>query len=64
MGLLTLINVRDKMKLKDNELILVAGGAISSQLINAFVRLVTSVVEIGRMIGTTNRRVVSGNYCK
>ena len=52
------------MKLKDNELILVAGGAISSQLINAFVRLVTSVVEIGRMIGSSIQRVVSGNYCK
>ena len=52
------------MKLKDNELILVAGGAINSQLINAFVRLVTSVVEIGRMIGSSIRRVVSKNYCK
>ena len=32
------------MKLKDNELILVAGGAISSQLINAFVRLVSFIL--------------------
>ena len=51
------------MKLKDQELVLVVGGAINSQLINAFVRLITSVVEIGRMIGSSIRRVVSKNYC-
>lgn len=51
------------MKLQDHELILVAGGAISSQLINAFVRLVTSVLEVGKMIGSTIRRIVSKNYC-
>ena len=51
------------MRLKDNELLFVIGGAISSQLINAFVRLITSVVEVGRMIGTSIRRVFSKNYC-
>lgn len=51
------------MKLKDNELILINGGSINSQLINALVRLVTSVVEVGRMIGSSLRRIVDKNYC-
>lgn len=51
------------MKLKDQELMFIAGGAINSQLINAFVRLISSVLEIGQMIGSSIRRIVSKNYC-
>lgn len=63
MDLLIRISVILKMKLKNQELVLVKGGAINSQLINAFVRLITSVVEVGRMIGSSIRRVVGKNYC-
>ncbi len=51
------------MTLKNSELILIKGGAINSQLINALVRLTTSVIEIGRMIGSSLRRMVDKNYC-
>lgn len=46
------------MKLKDNDLILVAGGAISGTLINAFARLLDLVIDIGKMIGSSIRRLV------
>lgn len=46
------------MKLKDNDLILVAGGAINGTLINAFARLLDLVIDIGKMIGSSIRRLV------
>ena len=52
------------MKLKENELILITGGAITGTLINAVVRLINSVIDIGKMVGSTIRRIVSNkNYC-
>ena len=51
------------MHLKDKDLILITGGEISSQLLNAFVRVITSVVEVGRMIGSSIRRLINKNYC-
>lgn len=51
------------MKIKDENLLLIAGGALDSSFINAFVRLVSSVIEVGKMIGTSIRRAISKNYC-
>lgn len=52
------------MKLKENELILIMGGALNGTLINSIVRLINSLIEIGRMVGSSIRRIVSNkNYC-
>ncbi len=47
------------MKLKDNDLILVAGGAINGTLINAFARLLDLAIDIGKMIGSSLRRLIN-----
>lgn len=47
------------MKLKNNDLILIEGGAINGTLINAFARLLDLVIDIGRMIGSSIRRLVN-----
>ena len=47
------------MRLKEDELILIAGGAINGTLINAVVRLINRIIEIGKMVGATVYRIVS-----
>lgn len=47
------------MKLERNDLILISGGAFTSTLINSLVKLFTTTIEFGRMIGTTIRRAIS-----
>ncbi len=47
------------MKLNDNDLILVAGGAINGTLINAFARLLDLAINIGKMIGSSIRRLIN-----
>ncbi len=46
------------MQLNNQELISVVGGAISGTLINAFARLLDLVIDIGRMIGSSIRKLV------
>lgn len=53
------IQRRDRMKLNDNDLILVAGGAINGTLINAFARLLDLAINIGKMIGSSIRRLIN-----
>ena len=53
------IRRRDRMKLNDNDLILVAGGAINGTLINAFARLLDLAINIGKMIGSSIRRLIN-----
>ena len=45
------------------ELINVSGGGISSTMINAFARGVTTIYELGRSLGSALRRIVSGKTC-
>ena len=51
------------MKLDNNELIQVTGGAITSAMINSVVKLITTVIDFGKMVGTTIRRATTGNIC-
>lgn len=51
------------MRIEDKKLIFIAGGAFDSSFINAFVRLVNSFIEVGKMIGSSIRRAVTKNYC-
>ena len=53
------IQRRDRMKLNDNDLILVAGGAINGTLINAYARLLDLAINIGKMIGSSIRRLIN-----
>lgn len=54
------------MKLKDKELILVIGGAtqISGTLLNSISKLITTLLDLGRAVGSAIRYKVSGYTCK
>lgn len=49
--------------LKNEELILVTGGGISSTLLNSISRLVETILNLGQLVGSAIRRVTSKNYC-
>lgn len=50
-------------KLKEKELKSIHGGGISASFITATVRAVTSLLELGRSLGTAIRRIHSGSVC-
>lgn len=51
--------------LKDNEMIIIEGGAgISGTLINSFSRAITVIMDLGRAIGSAIRRISAGSYCR
>lgn len=52
------------MKLENYKLVEITGGAWNASVINAVVRLIGSLVDIGRMIGSSLRRAISGQYCQ
>lgn len=45
------------------ELLNIYGGAISGTLINALVRAINAVLEVGRSLGSAVRRISSGSSC-
>lgn len=49
--------------LSQEELKKIVGGAINGTLINAFVRGINSLLELGRSLGTAIRRVATGRIC-
>lgn len=49
--------------LKKEELKVINGGGISASLLTAAVRAVTSLLELGRSLGTAIRRISSGSVC-
>lgn len=49
--------------LNHNELLEISGGAISGSLINAFVRGINSLLDLGRSLGTAIRRIRTGQFC-
>lgn len=51
------------MKLSEQELTSIYGGAISASLLNAFSRAMTTILELGRTVGSAIRRLYSKNYC-
>ncbi len=50
------------MKLETKELQQIVGGT-SATYINAIVRGVNAILDIGRSLGSAIRRVVNGNLC-
>lgn len=52
------------MELDKRELLTIVGGfSISGTLINAFVRGINSILNLGRSLGTAIRRIQSGSVC-
>lgn len=54
------------MKLTECELQGVKGGAssgITSTFLNSVARLITTILDLGRTIGSSIARYKSGNYC-
>ena len=51
------------MMLSNEELIKVVGGEISSTLINAIARGISTFLDLGRTIGSAIRRAASGKTC-
>jgi len=50
------------MKLEKIELLNISGG-ISSAWITSVVRLFNSIIDFGRMVGSSIRRGISRNFC-
>ncbi len=52
------------MLLENQELINISGGAINATMINAAARILSIVIDIGKMVGTTLRRAFTKNVCR
>ena len=52
------------MKLNNNELLSIKGGATSATLINAIVKGIELLMELGKTLGSTIRRVSANKSCE
>lgn len=50
-------------QLNKQELLQISGGAISGSLINAFIRGISTILDLGRSLGTAIRRIQTGQFC-
>ena len=51
------------MKLTNEELKIIKGGAISGTLINSIINGVKTVMDVGRYFGSSIRRLFGGKSC-
>lgn len=53
------------MHLQEKELYEIQGGGltINATLINAFARAISTILDLGRTVGSAIRRISSKNYC-
>lgn len=51
------------MEIKNEEMKNIVGGAISYSMINAFSKMIATLYEIGRGVGSALRRIAGKNYC-
>ena len=51
------------MKLKNKELIDINGGGFSASYINAAARAFNTILNFGRTVGSSIRRVFGRNWC-
>ncbi len=51
------------MRLENKELVSIIGGAITSAMITSVVRLITTVIDFGKMVGSSIRRATKKTYC-
>lgn len=52
------------MNIKENDLYKIEGGAINAALLSAVARLIATVLDWGRAIGTSFYRYKSGKACR
>ena len=52
-----------RVKLTKEELLNVSGGTITATLLNAFARGISTIVDLGRDLGSAIRRIASGKIC-
>ena len=50
-------------KLNEKEMLNISGGAISASFINAIARGINTLLDLGRSLGTSIRRSISGKVC-
>ncbi len=50
-------------ELNKQELLKISGGAISGSLINAFIRGISTILDLGRSLGTAIRRIQTKQFC-
>ncbi len=53
------------MQLNEQQMYGIQGGGISinATLINAFARAISTILDLGRTVGSAIRRIYSKNYC-
>lgn len=51
------------MKLEEKDLYEIKGGGVSATLLNSVARIISTVLELGRTVGSSIRRIYSKNYC-
>lgn len=54
---------KEKMELKNNELVNIIGGSITGSLMAGFSKVANSILEIGRNLGSALRRMFKKKYC-
>ena len=52
------------MELNNNELMNIRGGSISGTLINALARGINTLLDLGRSLGNSIRRIQTKSICK
>jgi hypothetical protein len=52
------------VELKNEDLIIVRGGAVTGALINALARGIETLLDLGRSLGSAIRRIKTGRLCK
>lgn len=51
------------MLLSNNELMMVTGGGLTTTMINALTKAMTTILKLGQTIGSVIRRAVTKSYC-
>ena len=51
-------------ELKENEMLDIDGGTLTSSLINAISKIVNTLYDIGEATGSAIRRITNGKYCR
>ena len=51
------------MKLKNEELIMIMGGAVTASFITSCIKIFTTIIDFGRKVGSSLRRIKTGSYC-
>lgn len=51
------------MKLSKNEQLSIYGGSVSSTMVNAIVKGISLLIDLGRSLGSTIRRASENNFC-